>query len=93
MPWPQIEKAARSAEGTPPEIVNRLLGELNDDANRSEVFVNPAAWRTVEAVGRVGGDGRRLDDSVRGAALQRLYTTPPNPRRGWRRLIGPSARS
>jgi serine/threonine protein kinase len=30
----QIEKAARSTEGTPPEIVSRLLAGLNEEANR-----------------------------------------------------------
>lgn len=63
----QIEKAARASEGTPPEIVNRLLGELNEEANRSEVLSNPAAWaqRAVEQLEEwVGTRATGADDSM-----------------------------
>lgn len=42
----QIERAAVSPEGTPPEILGRMLGELAEDAERPEIQANPAIWAT-----------------------------------------------
>src|SRR5262249_5173861 len=40
----QIEAAAQSADGTPPEILGRLLEEPSDDSERVETQVSPAVW-------------------------------------------------
>ncbi len=74
----QIEKAARSTEGTPPEIVSRLLAELNEEANRPEVLSNPSVWaqRAVEQLEEwVGTKATGADDSVlRRSRFSVLYT-------------------
>jgi len=40
----QIERAAVSSEGTPSEIVARLLAEMTEEAGRPEVLNNPSIW-------------------------------------------------
>jgi hypothetical protein len=40
----QIERAAQSPDGTPPELLGRLLNELADDADRAETQTSPAVW-------------------------------------------------
>ena len=75
----QIEKAARSTEGTPPEIVNRLLGELGEEANRPEIITNPGPWaqRAIEKVEEwVGTRSVAADDSavLRRSRFSVLYT-------------------
>lgn len=40
----QLERSALSAEGTPTEIVARLLVEMTEDAERTEVVNNPGFW-------------------------------------------------
>lgn len=40
----QLERAAYSPEGTPSEIVARLLAEMSEDSERAEVINNPGFW-------------------------------------------------
>ncbi len=48
----QIEEAATTAEGSPPEILARLLSELAEESTRSDLSQNPGTW-AVHAVGQV----------------------------------------
>src|SRR5207302_11128963 len=40
----QIDRAALSADGTPSEVLERLLDEIAEDGNRPEVEGNPGFW-------------------------------------------------
>src|SRR5205823_549506 len=42
----QIDRAALSADGTPSEVLARLLDEIGEDANRPEVEGNTGFWAT-----------------------------------------------
>ena len=60
----QIERAAYSPEGTPAEILARLLNELNEDSNRPEIQANIGFWaqhavsQLEEWIGARGSDSQ-----------------------------------
>ena len=60
----QLEKAAHSPEGTPSEILARVLTEVNEDADRPEVQTDAGSWaqqalaQLEEWVGARGGDAQ-----------------------------------
>ncbi|MFL5341931.1 MAG: hypothetical protein ACJ8F7_17430, partial [Gemmataceae bacterium] len=59
----QIERAAYSSDGTPAEILGRLLNELNEDSNRPEIQNNIGFW-AQHAVSQVEEwVGARVNDS------------------------------
>src|SRR5437764_1036279 len=78
----QIERAAYTPDGTPPEIVARMITELVEEAGRPEVSVNPATW-AEQAVAQfeewVGSRATGADDSVlRRSRFSVVYTNAVN---------------
>jgi hypothetical protein len=74
----QIERAAYTPDGTPPEIVARMITELIEEANRPEVSTNPAIW-AEQAITQfeewVGSRATGADDSVlRRSRFSVVYT-------------------
>jgi hypothetical protein len=63
----QIEEAATTVDGSPPEVLSRLLSELSDDSVQTETVQNPWAW-AAHAVSQVenwvGCQATSCDESV-----------------------------
>lgn len=63
----QIEEASATTEGTPPDILSRLLSELGEESAQTETAKNPAAW-AVHAVNQVedwvGSQATSSDESI-----------------------------
>jgi hypothetical protein len=63
----QIELAAYTPDGTPPEVISRMLSELSEDASRPEVFGNPGGWaeQAIKQVEEwIGSRASTADESV-----------------------------